>query len=135
MLKRFQCGATLVAATATMFKLYDNADNPPYDDQDGSHPTQGTGGKKHDLNALVIGASAELTVEVGLCDTGKTAFTPAFTINFPAGGSPVTIDLSRFGRPSLDLAHATINHIALRVTSVAGGATKWSGGVDLSPGF
>lgn len=131
MLKRFSLSFTLVAATPKIFKLFVVGDNPDYFDKDGSAPTPGAGGKDFDINALVISASTLVRVDVGLTDAAGTGWANGFTIEIGAGQN-ARIDFTKMDRAKLAFTHATLNELAIRLTSVAGGATRSSGAVDIA---
>lgn len=104
---RFDCSAAVAAVTPKVFVLSNSTDNPTY------YNTFTNPVVAHLLRAVAVSASGVCKVEFGVSVADGSGFVPLFPVRLIAG-IPFRHEL--FGSPSANLAHATVNQWAVRVT-------------------
>jgi hypothetical protein len=124
---RLDVSDDITLASPRVFLLYALADNPNYYNLEGTEPAV-----EMWLTSLVLTSNSTVKVEVGLCLADRTGFVPYYTA-FLANGSHFQRDDRIGDQPKLDMSHATINKLAIRV-SVPANATgvKVAGEVNVA---
>lgn len=121
---RFEVGGAVVAATPSIFRLFDATDNPNYYSIDGTAPAT-----EQWVSGLTVTSYGAFKLEVGLCDTNKANFTPyysTFATLSTAGGLVKRWDE---GQPPIPMSLTRV--LAVRITVYADATVYAAGDIDL----
>jgi len=128
--KVFKCGGAITANggalhSSQLFKLFDDTDNPTYND--GATPPT----TEQLINALHVAADTACEVQIGYCNAGKSTFVPKWgTLSTKAAAGGI---VRQFQDDRPLIAFTAANIPAIRII-VSADATVYVGGdIDFAP--
>lgn len=122
--KRFEVGGAILAVTPGVYMLFDATDNPNYYNLDGNAPT----GDQW-LSGLTVTAYGAFKIEVGLCDTDRTDFTPYYSTFATLSTAGGLVKQFMEGQPLIPATAARV--LAVRITVYADATVYAAGDLDL----
>lgn len=133
MLKVYKCGGAIVAAggaldASQIFKIFDNTDNPTYNNSDTPPQTEQL------LESIFVSSDAPCEVQFGFTDAGKDAFTPIWgtlaTMVAPSAGGNT---LRKFWVDRPRCLFSATNIPAFRIIVSSNATVHIEGDLDLAP--
>lgn len=124
---RFDVSGAVTTGSPAIYKLYNQTDNPTYYNTEGTEPT-----RDQWLTGFIVTTDAAAKIEIGLTNTDKSSFTPIFPIysTMVAAGGIAIADLK--SRYLVQMTHATIKFLAIRVTVAENATVKAGGEVNIT---